>query len=101
MMDEYAYVNWKEIKKRFYNWYLCDSGDCCSIEHDLKSGREEKVTVHTASGVEVTMDVHNPSLDQKKRLRPLKKMAVMMRMRHRPLDLFDCDPFARSDGNRD
>ena len=23
MMDEYAYVNGKKLRKRFYNWYFC------------------------------------------------------------------------------
>jgi len=55
MMDEYAYVNGKKLRKGF------TTGTCAALSMILNQEREEKVTVHTASGVEVTMDVHNPS----------------------------------------
>ena len=61
MMDEYAYVNGKKLKKGFTTGTCATAATVAALSMILNQEREEKVTVHTASGVEVTMDVHNPS----------------------------------------
>ena len=61
MMDEYAYVNGKKLKKGFTTGTCATAATVAALTMILNQEREEKVTVHTASGVEVTMDVHNPS----------------------------------------
>ena len=60
-MDEYAYVNGKKLKKGFTTGTCATAATVAALTMILNQEREEKVTVHTASGVEVTMDVHNPS----------------------------------------
>lgn len=61
MMDEYAYVNGKKLRKGFTTGTCATAATVAALSMILNQEREEKVTVHTASGVEVTMDVHNPS----------------------------------------
>jgi len=60
-MDEYAYVNGKKLRKGFTTGTCATAATVAALSMILNQEREEKVTVHTASGVEVTMDVHNPS----------------------------------------
>ena len=61
MMDEYAYVNGKKLRKGFTTGTCATAATVAALSMILNQEREEKVTVHTASGVEVTMDVHKPS----------------------------------------
>ena len=61
MMDEYAYVNGKKLRKGFTTGTCATAATVAALSMILNQETEEKVTVHTASGVEVTMDVHNPS----------------------------------------
>ena len=82
MMDEYAYVNGKKLRKGFTTGTCATAATVAALSMILNQEREEKVTVHTASGVEVTMDVHNPSFGPEEATAAIEKMAVMMRMRH-------------------
>ena len=73
MMDEYAYVNGKKLKKGFTTGTCATAATVAALSMILNQEREEKVTVHTASGVEVTMDVHNPSFSEKEATAAIEK----------------------------
>lgn len=60
-MDEYSYVNGKKLRKGFTTGTCATAATAAAISMILNQDIEEKVTVSTANGVEVTMDIKNPS----------------------------------------
>jgi len=60
-MDEYAYVNGKKLRKGFTTGTCATAATAAAISMILNQDIEEKVTVFTANGVEVTMDIKDPS----------------------------------------
>lgn len=63
-MDEFAYVNGKKLKKGFTTGTCATAASVAAASMILNQELEEKITVHTASGVEVTMDLHDPSFSE-------------------------------------
>lgn len=63
-MDEYAYVNGKKLRKGFTTGTCATAATAAAISMILNQDIEEKVTVSTANGVEVTMDIKNPSFGE-------------------------------------
>ena len=64
MMDEYAYVNGKKLRKGFTTGTCATAATAAAISMILNQDIEEKVTVSTANGVEVTMDIKDPSFGE-------------------------------------
>ena len=60
-MDDYAYVNGKKLRKGFTTGTCATAATAAAISMILNQDIEEKVTVSTANGVEVTMDIKDPS----------------------------------------
>jgi len=60
-MDEYAYVNGKKLRKGFTTGTCATAATAAAISMILNQDIEEKVTVLTANGVEVTMEIKDPS----------------------------------------
>lgn len=60
-MDEYAYVNGKKLRKGFTTGTCATAATAAAISMILNQDIEEKVTVSTANGVEVTMEIKDPS----------------------------------------
>lgn len=63
-MDEYSYVNGKKLRKGFTTGTCATAATAAAISMILNQYIEEKVTVSTANGVEVTMDIKNPSFGE-------------------------------------
>ena len=63
-MDDYAYVNGKKLRKGFTTGTCATAATAAAISMILNQDIEEKVTVSTANGVEVTMDIKDPSLGE-------------------------------------
>lgn len=63
-MEKYAYVNGKKLKKGFTTGTCATAATVAALNMLLHQEREEKVTVHTASGVEVTMLVTNTTYSE-------------------------------------
>lgn len=63
-MDEYAYVNGKKLRKGFTTGTCATAATAAAISMILNQDIEEKVTVFTANGVEVTMDIKDPSFGE-------------------------------------
>lgn len=83
-MEEYVYVDGKKLKRGFTTGTCATAATVAALNMILQQEIEEKVTVKTASGVQVTMDVHKPSLMSNRLPQPFKKMGEMMLMR--PMD---------------
>ena len=63
-MDDYAYVNGKKLRKGFTTGTCATAATAAAISMILNQDIEEKVTVSTANGVEVTMDIKAPSFGE-------------------------------------
>ena len=63
-MDDYAYVNGKKLRKGFTTGTCATAATAAAISMILNQDIEEKVTVSTANGVEVTMDIKVPSFGE-------------------------------------
>ena len=63
-MDEYSYVNGKKLRKGFTTGTCATAATAAAISMILNQDIEEKVTVSTANGVEVTMDTKDPSFGE-------------------------------------
>lgn len=63
-MDDYAYVNGKKLRKGFTTGTCATAATAAAISMILNQDIEEKVTVSTANGVEVTMDIKDPSFSE-------------------------------------
>ena len=63
-MDEYSYVNGKKLRKGFTTGTCATAATAAAISMILNQDIEEKVTVSTANGVEVTMDIKGPSFGE-------------------------------------
>ena len=63
-MDEYAYVNGKKLRKGFTTGTCATAATAAAISMILNQNIEEKVTVSTANGVEVTMEIKDPSFGE-------------------------------------
>lgn len=63
-MDEYSYVNGKKLRKGFTTGTCATAATAAAISMILNQDIEEKVTVSTANGVEVTMDIKDPSFGE-------------------------------------
>ena len=63
-MDDYAYVNGKKLRKGFTTGTCATAATAAAISMILNQDIEEKVTVSTATGVEVTMDIKDPSFGE-------------------------------------
>ena len=63
-MDDYAYVNGKKLRKGFTTGTCATAATAVAISMILNQDIEEKVTVSTANGVEVTMDIKDPSFGE-------------------------------------
>lgn len=63
-MDEYAYVNGKKLRKGFTTGTCATAATAAAISMILNQDIEEKVTVFTANGVEVTMEIKDPSFGE-------------------------------------
>lgn len=63
-MDDYAYVNGKKLRKGFTTGTCATAATAAAISMILNQDIEEKVTVSTANGVEVAMDIKDPSFGE-------------------------------------
>ena len=63
-MDDYAYVNGKKLRKGFTTGTCATAATAAAISMILNQDIEEKFTVSTANGVEVTMDIKDPSFGE-------------------------------------
>lgn len=63
-MDDYAYVNGKKLRKGFTTGTCATAATAAAISMILNQDIEEKVTVSTANGVEVTMAIKDPSFGE-------------------------------------
>lgn len=63
-MDEYSYVNGKKLRKGFTTGTCATAATAAAISMILNQDIEEKVTVSTANGVEVMMDIKDPSFGE-------------------------------------
>ena len=63
-MDEYSYVNGKKLRKGFTTGTCATAATSAAISMILNQDIEENVTVSTANGVEVRMDIKNPSFGE-------------------------------------
>lgn len=63
-MDDYAYVNGKKLRKGFTTGTCATAATAAAISMILNQDIEEKVKVSTANGVEVTMDIKDPSFGE-------------------------------------
>lgn len=63
-MDDYAYVNGKKLRKGFTTGTCATAATAAAISMILNQDIEEKVTVSTANGVEVKMDIKDPSFGE-------------------------------------
>ena len=63
-MDEYAYVDGKKLRKGFTTGTCATAATDAAISMILNQDIEEKVTVSTANGVEVTMEIKDPSFGE-------------------------------------
>ena len=63
-MDEYSYVNGKKLRRGFTTGTCATAATAAAICMILNQDIEEKVTVSTANGVEVTMDIKDPSFGE-------------------------------------
>ena len=63
-MDDYAYVNGKKLRKGFTTGTCATAATAAAISMILNQDIEEKVTVSTANGGEVTMDIKDPSFGE-------------------------------------
>lgn len=63
-MDDYAYVNGKKLRKGFTTGTCATAATAAAISMILNQDIEEKVTVSTANGVEVTMEIKDPSFGE-------------------------------------
>lgn len=62
-MDEYVYVDGKKLKRGYTTGTCATAATVAALSMILNQEIEEKITVQTASGVEVTMEVHDPSFE--------------------------------------
>lgn len=59
VLEEFAYVNGKKMRKGYTTGTCATAAAVAATRMILNQEDEEKVTVKTASGVELTIDVHN------------------------------------------
>lgn len=62
-MEEYVYVDGKKLKRGYTTGTCATAATVAALRMILNQEIEERITVHTASGVEVTMEVHDPSFE--------------------------------------
>lgn len=60
-MEEYIYVDGKKLKRGYTTGTCATAATVAALNMILNQEIEEKITVHTANGVEVTMDIKEPS----------------------------------------
>lgn len=63
-MEDYSYVNGKKLRKGFTTGTCATAATAAAISMILNQEIEEKFTVKTANGIEVTMDIKNPSFSE-------------------------------------
>lgn len=63
-MEEYVYVDGKKLKRGYTTGTCATAATVAALSMILNQEIEEKVTVKTASGLEVTMEVHDPSFKE-------------------------------------
>ncbi|GGE34056.1 cobalt-precorrin-5B (C(1))-methyltransferase CbiD [Streptococcus himalayensis] len=63
-MDEYVYVDGKKLKRGYTTGTCATAATVAALSMILNQEIEEKITVHTANGVEVTMNIHDPSFGE-------------------------------------
>ncbi|MET3557136.1 cobalt-precorrin-5B (C1)-methyltransferase [Streptococcus rupicaprae] len=62
-MEEYVYVNGKKLRRGYTTGTCATAASVAAVSMILNQELEERITVQTASGVTVTMTVHDPSFD--------------------------------------
>ncbi|MGT2785047.1 cobalt-precorrin-5B (C(1))-methyltransferase CbiD [Streptococcus merionis] len=72
-MDEYVYVDGKKLKRGYTTGTCATAATVAALYMILNQEIEEKITVQTASGVEVTMDIQNPSYELEKATAAVEK----------------------------
>lgn len=72
-MDDFTYVNGKKLKKGLTTGTCATAASVAAALMILNQELEEKVTVHTASGMEVTMEIHDPSFSDLQATASVKK----------------------------
>lgn len=72
-MDDFTYVNGKKLKKGLTTGTCATAASVAASLMILNQELEEKVTVHTASGMEVTMEIHDPSFSDLQATASVKK----------------------------
>lgn len=72
-MEEYVYVDGKKLKRGYTTGTCATAATVAALQMILHQEVEEKVTVKTASGVEVTMDVYHPSFEESSATAAIKK----------------------------
>ncbi|MBS4749717.1 cobalt-precorrin-5B (C(1))-methyltransferase [Granulicatella sp. zg-ZJ] len=63
-MEEYAYVNGKKLKKGYTTGTCATAATVAALYMIYNQEIEDKVTVHTASGVKVTVSLHDQSFGE-------------------------------------
>lgn len=72
-MDEYVYVDGKKLKRGYTTGTCATAATVAALSMILNQEIEERITVQTASGVEVTMDVYDPSFEAENATAAVKK----------------------------
>lgn len=72
-MEEYVYVDGKKLKRGYTTGTCATAATVAALSMILNQEIEEKVTVQTASGVSVTMEVHDPSFEGEKATAAIQK----------------------------
>lgn len=62
-MEDYAYVNGKKLKKGYTTGTCATAATVAALNMIFNQEIIEKVSVHTASGIEVTVDIHEQSFE--------------------------------------
>lgn len=63
-MEDYSYVNGKKLKKGYTTGTCATAATVAALHMIYNQEVVDKVSVHTASGVEVTVDLHNQSFEE-------------------------------------
>lgn len=72
-MEEYVYVDGKKLKRGYTTGTCATAATVAALSMILNQDIEEKVTVQTASGVSVTMEVHDPFFEGETATAAIKK----------------------------
>lgn len=72
-MEDYAYVNGKKLKKGYTTGTCAQAATIAAITMLLNQEVEERVTVQTASGVHLNLEVIDPSFSEKKASAAIRK----------------------------